>query len=312
MNDYNYLVSVIVPNYCHSRFLDQRIDSILNQTYQNFELILLDDYSPDDGASKSIIEKYRDNPHVSHIVYNDVNSGSTFKQWDKGINLAKGDLVWIAESDDYCENIFLATLVSEFEHDENLSLAYSLSNSVDIDGRPLSDSKYKFKRTLRLDGCDFIRRFMTLNNHCVNASACLFRKSLYFNIDVSYASYKASGDWLFWIEIAERGHVSIVNRQLNYFRKHGTNVTQTSLRNGMTLIEFKNTYQYLMENIDMSFFRKWLVKKNACFLIERMRFDEERIREELFETWGFTNKLNCFESTIIRIVRILQRYSIYI
>ena len=101
MGNNNPLVSVIVPNYCHSMYLDERILSILNQTYNNFELIILDDCSPDNGASKSVIEKYRDNSHISQIIFNEKNSGSTFKQWEKGINLAKGEFIWIAESDDY-------------------------------------------------------------------------------------------------------------------------------------------------------------------------------------------------------------------
>ncbi len=72
------MVSVILPNYNHAAYLRQRIESILNQTYQDFELIILDDCSPDN--SKDVIEEYRNNSHISHIVYNETNSGYTLKQ----------------------------------------------------------------------------------------------------------------------------------------------------------------------------------------------------------------------------------------
>ena len=88
-------VSVIIPNYNHAKYLNQRIDSVLNQTYQNFEVIILDDCSPDN--SKQVIEAYRGHPKISTIVYNEQNSGTTFKQWDKGLQLAKGEWVWIAD-----------------------------------------------------------------------------------------------------------------------------------------------------------------------------------------------------------------------
>src|SRR6478735_6868594 len=94
-------VSVIVPNYNHAAYLPARINSILQQTYTDFELILLDDCSADN--SREILENFRHHPKVSHIVYNEVNSGTTFKQWNKGIGLSKGKYIWIAESDDNCE-----------------------------------------------------------------------------------------------------------------------------------------------------------------------------------------------------------------
>lgn len=109
----NPKVSVIIPNFNHEKYLDERIQSVLNQTYTDFEVIILDDVSKDN--SKEVIEKYRSNPHVSNIVYNTENSGSTFKQWAKGFNLAKGGLIWIAESDDSCSPKLLEKLVNEFE-----------------------------------------------------------------------------------------------------------------------------------------------------------------------------------------------------
>src|ERR1700754_4049695 len=90
-------VSVIVPNYNHERFLQRRLDTIFSQHYQEFEVIILDDRSGD--GSLDILRKYSHHPKVSHNIYNAENSGSTFVQWRKGLQLAKGEFVWIAESD---------------------------------------------------------------------------------------------------------------------------------------------------------------------------------------------------------------------
>jgi glycosyltransferase involved in cell wall biosynthesis len=79
------IVSVIVPNYNHARFLPKRIDSILGQSFQDSELILLDDCSTD--GSRSILSRYAGGQRTK-IEFNDKNSGSPFKQWNKGVGLA--------------------------------------------------------------------------------------------------------------------------------------------------------------------------------------------------------------------------------
>ena len=98
-------VSVIIPNYNHKDYLRQRIESVLNQTFRDFEVIILDDASTD--GSKDILEQYANHNKVTQHIFNYVNSGSVFKQWIKGIQLAKGDYVWIAESDDFADVHFL-------------------------------------------------------------------------------------------------------------------------------------------------------------------------------------------------------------
>ena len=110
----SHLISVILPNYNHANYLEERLDSILNQTYTNFELIILDDASND--KSLSILEKYKKHKKVSHFIINKKNTGSPFLQWKKGLELARGEFIWIAESDDFCELNFLETQVKYLEN----------------------------------------------------------------------------------------------------------------------------------------------------------------------------------------------------
>ena len=126
----NPLVSVIVPNYNHEKFLEQRINSILNQTFQDFELILIDDKSTDN--SLTILNKFKNHPKVSHLIINEINSGSPFKQWIRGLNIAEGEFIWIAESDDYAEFNFLEQTLDLFNFEDQLGLVYTDSNIVDV------------------------------------------------------------------------------------------------------------------------------------------------------------------------------------
>ena len=101
MGSSDAFVSVILPNYNHAEFLPERLDSIYNQTYQNLEVIILDDCSTDESVS--ILNNYKNHPKTAHFVINKENTGSPFIQWEKGFKLVKGDVIWIAESDDYCD-----------------------------------------------------------------------------------------------------------------------------------------------------------------------------------------------------------------
>src|SRR5688572_11668952 len=101
------MFSVIVPNYNHAAFLEERIDSILQQTFNGYELIIYDDKSTDN--SKETIETYRTHPKVSAIIYAGENSGSPFAAVKKALQHAKYNWIWIAESDDKADAKFLET-----------------------------------------------------------------------------------------------------------------------------------------------------------------------------------------------------------
>lgn len=169
----NPKVSVIIPNYNHARYLDQRIQSVLNQTYPDFEVIILDDCSTDN--SLEVIDKYKDNPKISQIIVNEKNSGSTFKQWDKGFNIARGNIIWIAESDDYCETDMLERLVECWKIYPQCSVIQAASRYVDEFGNIISDCENCMEGIVYEKGYDAIKRHMVCSNYYIpNASAVTF------------------------------------------------------------------------------------------------------------------------------------------
>ena len=230
-------VSVIVPNYNYEQYLPERIDSILNQTYTDFELILLDDASTDGSAT--LIEKYKDNPHVSHVVINEENSGSPFRQWMKGIVLARGEWVWIAEADDLCEPAFLETCMARIEATPGIGICYVDSNYIDQDGNLIPQKKKNAStgKTIIYDGKKFVEHHLYWENAIVNASGVLFKRECAVKLkDHPFRAMRYCGDWMFWLEIAMQGNVVNISRKLNYFRKH---ISQTAKgkNNGQDVVE---------------------------------------------------------------------------
>lgn len=164
----SFKVSVIIPNYNHALFLTQRIQSVLNQSFQDFELILLDDCSTDN--SQSIIAQYQHHPKVSHVVYNETNSGSPFKQWAKGVALAQGAYIWIAESDDFAEASFLERCVTQLDKYASVGLVYCDSNIIAHD---LLQGSFKEKNKEYYPATDWTRDYFSpgmveIERHLIN------------------------------------------------------------------------------------------------------------------------------------------------
>lgn len=242
-------VSVIVPNYNHAPYLRQRIESILAQTYQDFELILLDDGSTD--GSRNILDSYRNDPHVTHHIYNETNSGSAFRQWDKGIALAKGGWVWVAESDDYAEPTFLERMIEEVAKAPHCVLAYAATWWVDEKGNKLWNTRHSDQVNL-YPGHDFIRRKLAINNSIANVSECIFRREAY-RPDEShrYEHMRLCGDWFFYVLLAEQGNVVEVEEPLNYYRQHRNNISSDAERRGLTFLEGADVLDYIKNHCDL-------------------------------------------------------------
>ena len=258
------LVSVIVPNYNHAKFLNERIDSILNQTYKKFEIIILDDKSTD--SSIDIINQYRDNHHVSKIIINETNSGSPFQQWAKGIEEAKGELIWIAESDDSAIPSFLEILVSELINSPKAVLAFSHSLLIDKESNIIDRDLHSNSgdSIIKYSGNTFARKIMTKRNYIYNASMVVFYRSAYRKIDKDlYQHFTSCGDWAFWTAMCRQGNIIEVCRKLSKFRLNQDGATARANHSGNDWNEVANVLtnfikQLNLKGVDLTLFRgKW-------------------------------------------------------
>jgi glycosyltransferase involved in cell wall biosynthesis len=225
-------VSAIVPNYNHARYLDDRMSSIFNQVVLPCEIIALDDASTDE--SLEVLARWKKISTIPfRVVRNDQNSGSTFRQWARGLSLAAGELVWFAESDDDSSPHFLERLVPYFS-DDRLALAYSESQVMGDAREWLADSyrfytdsisEQKWLSGYVEDGRAEIDQALGIKNTIPNASAVLFRRSLLALHAEAFASFQFCGDWCAYIRCLEDGRVAYHPESLNVHRQRPDSVT---------------------------------------------------------------------------------------
>jgi glycosyltransferase involved in cell wall biosynthesis len=231
---FNPKISVIVPNYNHAPYLKKRLESVYSQTYNNTEVILLDDASTD--GSRSILEEYAARyPENTRCCFNATNSGSVFRQWKNGFELADGDLIWIAESDDYCTNNLLDELAKYFE-DSAVMLAFCRSEFIEG-----SDSKIIWATEEYLSDLDidiWSRPFVTsahwlvsnawaIKNIIPNVSSTLFRHPGKMELleNQQWYNMRLCGDWAFYLNLIRGGLVAYTPKALNMYRIHPGNTS---------------------------------------------------------------------------------------
>lgn len=222
-------VSAIVPSYNHAPFLERRLRSILEQTYQDIEVLVIDDASTD--ASMTVLERYHTEPRV-RIERNAVNSGSPFAQWNRGLARTTAPLVWIAESDDDADPRLLETLVARLERHPRCGLAFAQSLSVDADGcahgtlTQWTDhvDAARWRTDYASSGREECAQYLAVANTIPSASAVVFRREIMTLVGGAPAHMRLAGDWMTWLRMLLVSDVAFVAAPLNRHRSHAGTV----------------------------------------------------------------------------------------
>jgi lipopolysaccharide biosynthesis protein/GT2 family glycosyltransferase len=229
-------VSVVVPNYNYAKYIVSRLESITNQNFPLYELIVLDDNSSDNSIE--VIRKFLTGCKIPYrLIPNQHNSGSVFKQWQKAAELVQGDYLWIAEADDLAEPDFVERLIAFFE-DPDVVLAYSQSKQIDQDGNLLANDYLGYTNDIGehwiddyvVSGEDEIKRALCIKNTIPNVSGVIVRTDAFLKaitaLSETLTKYKVAGDWLVYLEIIKSGKVAFCSKSLNHHRRHTSSVTK--------------------------------------------------------------------------------------
>lgn len=227
-------VSIIVPNFNHARYLPERLDSIYRQTYGNVEVILLDDCSSDESVA--VLDDYAERyPGKTIWRFNEANSGGPFNQWKKGLELATGELVWIAESDDYCSANLLEELVHCFQ---NPAVMLAFARTEFVRGTPpvtawtsedyLADfGRGTWNHPFVQSAHTMVKSGWVVKNIVPNGSGALFRHPGKMGLldDSQWLNLRICGDWVFYLSIIRGGLVAYTPDATNYYRQHSLNTS---------------------------------------------------------------------------------------
>lgn len=279
-------VTAIVPNYNHAKYLPQRIESILNQTYPLIDIIILDDCSSDN--SREVIEAYVHKfPGRVKSIFATKNSGNVFRQWQNGHSHATGHIVWICESDDFCEPTFVERAIRAFR-DPSVMLSFGSVQYANTAGEfveGLDDYREEcepgiWDRTVVRPASEWFCNGFGVKNAIPNVGGSLWRRfQISEEVWTEASEFKIMGDWFLYSVIAGGGQIAYEPTAVSYFRIHPNN---TSGKKAQSEPSYYNEYFKIMRLLKS----KWPVPEETLnrFLDEaRKNFRRSHVSGQRFE-----------------------------
>jgi glycosyltransferase involved in cell wall biosynthesis len=311
-------VSIVVPNYNHAKFLERRFESIFTQTFQDFEIIFLDDASRDD--SLKVFERFSGHPRLSRCIVNEKNTGSPYKQWNRGAREARGRYLWIAESDDYADPLFLERMVAMLDAHPSVGIAFCKSNKVDEHARPIGTTDDWLAELGPRWSADFVapgRRECgaDLMRRCVipNVSSAVIRLETLVQVGYAHEAMRYCGDYLTYAKLLEISDLAYVATPLNYFRFSSQTMRTKMSHSWLHELERARTMAFVQMHFPLARAEQELAGSGYLETLIRLAVRDRRFAWNLLTRMGAFREASqpfCpnFIATLLQVVsRILRR-----
>lgn len=211
-------VSIIIPVFNSEKFIQKTIESVIAQTYSDWEIIAINDGSTD--KSLEILNKYKQElPSKIHVI-NQKNSGPSSTR-NKGITEAKGKYIAFLDSDDLWMLNKLEKQVEFLESDKEIGLLFS--DCYVIEGNRIINGKSYLERSKPFRGKIFNHLFY---NNFIPTSTAIVRKDVLKEVGLFNQQYKISQDYDLWLRIAENYSVDFLDELLAEYRFHNEGISR--------------------------------------------------------------------------------------
>jgi glycosyltransferase involved in cell wall biosynthesis len=234
-------VSIIMPLFNKSAFLREAISSILNQSFDDFELIIVDDHSTDNSVA--IVSGF-DDPRIQCFA-NSRNMGQA-DTLNNGIEKASGEYVTFAHGDDIWLDNFLSRHVALMDQHKGINISHARAHVIDETGNITQTASCNDEQPYSITSYDKVLSRLLEGSYLTTPTVLLRRGAFPFFSN----RYVFSCDWELWLRIAAaKNDFLFIDEPLIYYRLSPGNVTSTAMKTGVNIIEDYLTLA--------GFFEKW-------------------------------------------------------
>lgn len=203
-------ISIVIPSYNRAEFIPATLDSILAQTYKDFEIIFIDDGSTD--ATETVVQAYMDKDF--RVKYFKQANSERAVARTYGMSLAEGDYICLVDSDDVWYPHKLEVQLVVMEADPELAMSYASVDRIDLKGHKLG---YAARQHEGYTGWVF---FELLKRNFIPSVTPMIRRGALKKVKTQNTEYIPYEDWDFWLRLSREGRFFHIVEALGAYRLH--------------------------------------------------------------------------------------------
>lgn len=233
-------IGIFMACYNHEKYVGQAMDSIINQTYKNWELFVANDGSTDNTGK--IIESYKDSRiHYFDFKVNTKRVGAINFLY-KQIEARDFDYVHSMASDDYLDEDKFRQQIEFFKKNPQYKVCFTWDKVVFDNGKPYYET-YSHKKNM--NRYEWVAHYFKYEN-CMNANSVMIEKKLFFEHGGLNEFFIQNGDFKMWFEFAAKMPFYVIEKELAFYRRHESNLSNVTLQR---LIRTANEQMVFVKNI---------------------------------------------------------------